>query len=333
MKSFITFLTSAIIATTCIAAEQQWISFEGGNGPGKGKHIVMLTGDEEYRSEESMPLMAKILSERHGFKCTVLFAVDPKDGTINPSVLNNIPGIEALDTADLCILALRFRAYPDEQMKHFDAYYKAGKPFIGVRTSTHAFKFPAGSAYEAYNLFGKKVLGEDWVSHWGNHKSEATRAVTEVGAEKSPILRGVVDVFGNTDVYEAYPPADSKILLRGLVLTGMKPDDAPADYKKARATDKMEQAVNDPPMPVTWLREHKNEAGTTNRVLTTTMGSATDLENEGMRRVLVNGVYHLLGMEVPDKADVSFVGDFKATMYGFNEHKKGVKPADLAKKK
>jgi hypothetical protein len=51
----------------------------------------------------------------------------------------------------------------------------------------------------------------------------------------------VQNVFGTTDVYEAHPPADATILLRGQVLAGMTPDAAPADYVKARATDKAEQ--------------------------------------------------------------------------------------------
>ena len=33
-------------------------------GPGKGKHIVLLAGDEEYRSEEGLPMLGKILSQR-----------------------------------------------------------------------------------------------------------------------------------------------------------------------------------------------------------------------------------------------------------------------------
>ena len=71
---------------------------EGGDGPGKGKHIVLVSGDEEYRSEESLPQLAKILAKHHGFKCTVLFAIDKKDGTINPGETHNIPGLEALKT-------------------------------------------------------------------------------------------------------------------------------------------------------------------------------------------------------------------------------------------
>ena len=80
--------------------------------------MVLLSGDEEYRSEESLPQLAKILAERHGFKCTVLFAINPADGTIDPTVKNNLPGAEALDSADVIVMGLRFREWPDEQMKH-----------------------------------------------------------------------------------------------------------------------------------------------------------------------------------------------------------------------
>src|SRR2546429_9463381 len=86
---------------------KDWVVYEGKSGPGAGKHIVFLSGDEEYRSEEALPQMAKILAERHGFKCTVLFAIDPADGTINPKVTTNLPGAEALDSADVIVMALR----------------------------------------------------------------------------------------------------------------------------------------------------------------------------------------------------------------------------------
>src|SRR3954462_10239019 len=78
------------------ADDKQFVVYEGKDGPGKGKHIVLISGDEEYRSEESMPMLGRLLAERHGFKCTVLFSVDPKTGEINPKTPNNMPGIEAL---------------------------------------------------------------------------------------------------------------------------------------------------------------------------------------------------------------------------------------------
>src|SRR5687768_15371396 len=62
------------------AAADHTVVYEPKDGAA-GKHVVFLSGDEEYRSEEGLPMLAKILSQRHGFKCTVLFALDP-DGTI-----------------------------------------------------------------------------------------------------------------------------------------------------------------------------------------------------------------------------------------------------------
>jgi hypothetical protein len=359
MKFLPALLTFTAIASSALGADKLWITTEGKAGPGKGKHVVLLSGDEEYRSEEGLPQLARILSERHGFKTTVLFPInppgwspreiadfkkanptapepkptdpDPADGTIDPNEPANEPGMEALDSADLCIMLLRFRRWPDEQMKHFADYVAAGKPVIGLRTSTHAFSGIKGQ-FATFNSFGKNVLGEGWVNHWGKHKSEATRGVIEPGAKGNPLLRGVTDLFGDTDVYEAYPPADAQILVRGQVLKGMTPDSELADYKKKRATDKEEQGVNEPAMPVVWTREVKNDAGKTNKTLCTTMGSATDLKNEGLRRLLVNTAYAFTGLDVPAAADVALVGEFNPSFYGFGGFIKGVKPADLGGK-
>jgi hypothetical protein len=211
-------------------------------------------------------MLAKILSQRHGFKCTVLFSID-EDGTINPDAGKSLSDAEPLNSADLLLLSIRFRNWPEEALSTFEKAYLAGKPIIGLRTSTHAFN---GNRLAD---FGKRVLGEKWVNHWGRHKSEATLAVVEPDAEGSPLLHGVANVFGTTDVYEAYPPADATILLRGRVLAGMTPDSKPAAYAKKRATDKVEQDVNTPMMPVAWTRLHTNESGKTNRVFCTTMGA------------------------------------------------------------
>ena len=308
-----------------------WIVYEGKPGPGNGKQVVFLSGDEEYRSEEGLPMLAKILSQRHGFKCTVLFAVDA-NGIINPDNQKSLPGAENLDTADAIVMLLRFRAYPDGVMRHFADAYRRGVPIVALRTSTHAFNYPRNSpsAYKDYNDFGRKVLGERWVNHWGRHKFEATRGVVEPGATGDPMLRGVTDVFGDSDVYEAYPPADAKILLRGQVVNGMKPDDPPADYPKKRATDKKEQGVNDPMMPVAWTRLYENETGKTNRIFCTTMGAATDLQNEGLRRLVVNAVFWGVGLDVPERADVAYVDEYHPSKYSMRAYRPGLRPADHA---
>src|ERR1700754_3843157 len=127
LRSAIAMFTFALLAPAALAQEKQFVVYEGGDGPGKGKHIVLISGDEEYRSEESLPQLGKILAKHHGFKCTVLFAVDPKTGEIAPEVVDNIPGLAALDDADLMIIATRFRNLPDEQMKHIVDYLDKGK--------------------------------------------------------------------------------------------------------------------------------------------------------------------------------------------------------------
>ena len=318
-------LVSLLVSCAGLLNAADTVVYEGKSGPGKGRHIVFLTGDEEYRSEEGLPQLAKILATRHGFKCTVLFAINPADGTIDPNYTRNLSGAEALDSADLIVMQLRFRDWPDPQMKHFVDAFLSGKPIIALRTSTHAFNYPKNSTspYAKYTWnstswpggFGRQVLGETWVSHHGEHHKEATRGVIEPSSADDPILRGVSDIFGTTDVYTANPANDAKILVRGQVLTGLNPTDPPVQGKK-----------NDPMQPVVWTRLYRNEAGNTNRILCTTMGAATDLRDEGIRRLLVNGVYWGLGMEVPSKADVDFVGPFNPSDYGFNGFVKGLKP-------
>jgi type 1 glutamine amidotransferase len=329
------------VASTCArAAEEkpdQWVVYEGkGDGPGKGKHIVLVGGDEEYRSEESLPQLGKILARRHGFKCTVLFAVDPKTGEINPDIVDNIPGLEALDTADLMVIATRFRNLPDEQMKHVVDYLDRGKPVVGLRTATHAFNIPDGSTYAKYGWkyagkdyekgFGKQVLGETWVAHHGHHKVQSTRGIAAPDAKDHPILRGLKDgdIWGPSDVYAVNLPlpGDSKPIVLGQVLEGMKFDDKPAGGDDAKK--------NNPMMPVAWTKTYQGKDAKSGRVFTTTMGAATDLATEGTRRMVVNGIYWALGMEeqIPQGGtDVTLVGEYNPTAFGFKGFKPGVKPA------
>jgi hypothetical protein len=334
IRTLLALLAAAIALAPSQAADGS-ITYPAKAGPGGGRHVVLLAGDEEYRSEEALPMLAKILSQRHGFKTTVLFSIDA-DGTINPKNTQSLSNPAALDTADAFVMSLRFRAWPDADMARFDRRLKSGVPIVALRTSTHAFNgFAKGSAWESWNYnhaggFGKRVLGETWLTHWGRHKVEATRGVIEPAQRSHAVLRGVTDIFGDTDVYEAYPPPDATILVRGLVLQTLTPEGPPATYSKRRATDKQEQGVNEPPMPVAWTRLYGNDAGTTNRILTTTMGSATDLESEGLRRMVVNGVYWGLGLDVPARADVTLVDEYVPSFYGFEGFRRGLRASDFA---
>jgi hypothetical protein len=330
--------SACLCALTLIRAGAQTsetMSYPAGVGPGAGRHVVLISGDEEYRSEEALPMLAKILSRRLGFRTTVLFALDP-DGTINPNNGKSLAGSTALDTADLILLSVRFRAWPDEDMTRFERAYLRGTPIVALRTSTHPFSgFGEGSPWRKWNYnnqggFGRQVFGETWVSHWGRHKIEATRGVIEPARRDHPMLRGVTSLFGDTDVYEAYPPDDADVLVRGIVLQTLAVDSQPATYQKTRARDKASQDVNTPAMPVVWTRLHTNEAQRTNRIVMSTMGSATDFEDEGLRRLVVNAVFWGLSLDVPAKADVTFVDPYRPSFYGFDGFRKGLRPSDFA---
>lgn len=260
-------------------------------------------------------MLAKILSQHHGFKCTVLFSL-AADGTIDPNNQKSLSSPAQLDTAEGIVIMTRFRQWPEPDLKHFVDAVNRGIPIIGMRTATHAL---SGAAQKPFGDFGKNVLGEKWVSHWGGHGTQATRGIIEEASKADPVLNGVTDVFGLSDVYEAHPPADAKILLRGQILAGMLAD-----------SPKLEGKKNDPMMPLAWTREYKNSAGKTNKVLCTTMGDGTDLESEGLRRLIINGVFWGLGMEIPAKADVTYVDDYKPGYFGNNGFRRGMKPDDLA---
>src|SRR5262245_47171621 len=187
------------------------VSYPAKDGPGRGRHVVFLTGDEEYRSEEGLPMLAKILSQRHGFKSTVLFSLDP-DGTINPKNGKSLSDSAALDSSDAIVMLLRFRSWPDDDMARFEKLLNTGKPIVALRTSTHAFNgLPKGSQWEGWNYnnqggFGKRVLGETWLTHWGNTKVEATRGAIEPAQQSNPVMRGVRHIFGGTDICAVLAP-------------------------------------------------------------------------------------------------------------------------------
>ena len=108
------------------------ITYQGGDGPGKGKHIVFVASDHEYRAEETCPALARILAQHQGFKTTVLFGVDG-NGHIDAGA-SDVKGLEALKDADLMVIFARFLDLPDDQMKHIADYVERGGPIAGLRT-------------------------------------------------------------------------------------------------------------------------------------------------------------------------------------------------------
>lgn len=345
-SSYLLGAVCALAAFTFNNAEAGPVVFAGREGAGAGKKVVIVTGDDEYRSEVGMPLMARILSEKHGFTTTVLFATNKETGVIEPEQKHNIPGLESLRDADLMIVFTRFRELEEAQMKEIVDYLGTGRPVMGLRTATHAFRYSAtsGSPYGKYSFdykgedyfggFGKQVLGETWVKHHGEHGVQSTRGVIAPGAEGHSILRGISgpDIDGPTDVYTiGLPlPEGAVPLVLGQVLMGMDSLDpavtAAPDPSTGEVVDK-----NDPMMPVAWIRTGKEGDGVRGRVFTTTMGGAlrgrADWESVGFRRLFVNGVYWAVGLEdkIPETSDVGLPE-------GENPFKAGVVPAEAFEK-
>ncbi|WP_246523516.1 ThuA domain-containing protein [Gemmata palustris] len=327
----------ALVALPRSLARKTNPSLEGGDGPRKGKHIVLVSGDQEYRSEEALPQLAKILSKHHGFKCTVLFTVDPKDGTVNPNI-NNVPGLEALKTADLLVIFTRFLNLPDDQMQHVVDYVAAGKPVVGLRTATHAFNIPKDRKFAKFSWsngeadfkqgFGKQVLGETWVAprlaRQGGHARYRREGTGEARDPEGNCGRRNLRDHGRL---HGHAPATRRQYAPrvGEVTETLKPESKAVSGKK-----------NDPMMPVAWTKTYKGEGDKAGRVFTTTMGASQDLEFEGTRRLIVNGCFWAAGLEskIPDKANVDLVGTFKPTPFKFRgnaDWKPGVTPADLLK--
>jgi len=247
--------------------QEQSVTYRGKSGPGKGKHVVLISGDEEYRSEEALAQLGKILATQHGFKCTLLFPIDPGTGIVNPDNPGNIPGLKALKDADLMVIFIRFRNLPDEQMQQIDEYLKTGKPILGMRTSTHAFKLPSerkdwlhydyryngptnwvhydghysGPKTQWARGFGGLILGDTWFYHYGYHNNQSTRGLIANVARGLPITRGLKDgvIWGPTDVYAVRLPLpqDTIPIIMGQTINRKRQRDDTDMFLGMRPTD------------------------------------------------------------------------------------------------
>ncbi|QOV88285.1 ThuA domain-containing protein [Humisphaera borealis] len=308
----------------------QWLTYPGGEGPGKGKHIVLIAADQEYRSEQSMPMMARILSARHGFDCTVLFAVNDK-GEVDPTMpvypekgkefkQHQIPGLEHLASADLVIFFCRLLTLPMEERERIVRFIDSGKPFIAIRTANHGFHGALPYKINGKNVnWGNDVLGGTFMNHHGRWHADSTRGKIVEAMKDHPILSGISDIWGTSDVYRTYKegtslPEGCTALVWGQPLTGRKYDDPP--------NPKLE------PLPVAWFKLWKTSTGKSARVFHTTMGSGDDFESAGLRRMIINASYWGIGMEdaIVPTSSVEYVGPYKPLGSGFNYKELGVVP-------
>lgn len=314
----------------------QWLSYPGGDGPGKAKHIVLIAAEQEYRSEQSMPMLAKILSARHGFYCTVLFGVNER-GEVDPTLPvypekgkeaefkpHHIPGLEKLASADLVIFFTRLLTLPQSELESIVKYVDSGKPIIALRTANHGFRtaLPYKIAGKTVR-WGEDVLGGNFLNHHGRWHADSTRGIFDKDAAEHPILQGVTDIWGDSDVYRTYKegtslPEGCTPLVWGQPLMGRKPDDPP--------NDRLE------PLPVAWVKSWQTSHGQSARVFHCTMGSGIDQKSPGLRRLIINAAYWGMELESAISAthSVEIVGSYEPLESGFDYQALGIEPKPIS---
>lgn len=329
IRIFVLFVTSII----CVSGSTP-LTYEGTSGPGKGKHIVFIANDHEYRSEETCPAIARILAKRHGFKCTVLFGID-EDGYIKAGSAP-VPGIEILEDANLLFFFTRFMKLPDEQVDYLVNYFERGGPVVGIRTSTHCFNGQKGKwaklnfnnkSDDYLGGLGEQIFGNTWnkvrgQSHYGANHSMGGTITPVAKAVEHPINIGVGPIHCYSGPYLSQPPVGSTPLLDVQVLSTFEPSDKKSPSHKI---------VN-----AGWTRDsyvapsgQKKNA----RVVYTSFGASEDIIDEDGRRFMVNACLWACGMEQKIKPDlnVDFVGEFNPSPYSSGAFfRVGVKPSDLA---
>ncbi len=229
-------------------------------------HLVIVSAEREYRTEETLPAFARQHLGRT-FRVSYVFA--------NANERNDLPGIEVLRDADLALISVRRRVLPPEQMQVIRDFVAAGKPIVGVRTANHAFSLrkqepPAG--YQDWTQWDHEIIGGNYSNHYGS--GPAVRVSMAPGAEQHVILRGVdaAKLVSHGSLYVVHPlVAGATPLLMGAV------EGHPAE-------------------PVAWT--HHTPTG--GRVFYMSIAHADDFAQEGINRLLSNALHWAAGITPPN---------------------------------
>ncbi|MEM6917174.1 MAG: ThuA domain-containing protein [Verrucomicrobiota bacterium] len=314
-------------------------------GAEEATKVVFLTGDDEYRSEESMPMIAKMLERDYGFETVVGFSVD-EEGFVHPMAAGSLTGMDELEDADLLVLFTRFRRPMPDQFEFFLDYVKRGGPIVAFRTATHAFRFAHDAGMDQWgfqndpkkihSLAGgekiREILGQSWITHHG-HFDDGENPLTEVtlhdGADSHPVLTGVGPFSAYSWLYHVDGGEHSLAGDPDLLLDG-----------RALQSSKIERGQTDQfPLtnPVAWTKTYEESEGKPGRVFTTTLGHPYDFRDTNMRRLSIQAILWALGKEdlIPSEGvKTETVGDYEPNNSGFepDDFRQLQKPSDFTGK-
>ncbi|CAH0998925.1 hypothetical protein LEM8419_00220 [Neolewinella maritima] len=324
---YLTSLFLLLFLCTCGPATNSTVQSGGEVPPADRPKVVFVTGDEEYRSEESMPMLARMLENNMDVQTVVGYSLDSA-GVIDPNNVYSISQLDELADADLMVVFARYRQLPAEMARKITDYAESGRPLVGFRTATHTFKYveEKDSALMVLNDdWPTRVFGQQWIVHHGHFEDghgKLTDVTVREGKEDNPILRGF-------EPFEAYSwlyhvdggdwklSGDSDPILMGHSLRS-----------KQEADGKLDEYPLD--QPVAWTKTYTGTSGIPARVFFTTLGHPYDFREESMRKLALNGIYWALGREddIPeDGADATTIGTYTPNNSGFGEvYKQGVRP-------
>jgi nicotinamidase-related amidase/type 1 glutamine amidotransferase len=241
------------------------------------RSILFVIGEDEYKTEVTLPAFAQQELEPRGFNVRIVHA-DAEDK-------NDFPGLPVAATrADLLFVSVRRRTPHKGQLDAIREFAAEGKPIVGIRTASHAFAARDRNAaltgdLETWQEFDAQVLGGSYTGHHGDGPHVAL--ATAPGAERHPILRGIDyhHFVGNGSLYKVAPLAGSTTPL----VIGSIPQQNPE--------------------PVAWT--NTSRAGQS-RVFYTSLGHPDDFQQPAFRKLLLNGICWTLGIAAPGSpSDVS----------------------------
>ena len=277
---------SSPAAPSSRAAYSKPFKFSKDNRP----HVAIVMSEDEYKTNETLPAFArKYLGT--DFRVSLLFGRDDD--------LNNVPGLEALDEADLLLVSVRRRTLPAAQLDRIRKFIAAGKPVVGIRTASHAFSLrnnaPPPDGHAAWTEFDREVLGGNYQNHLGQPKDDGPFVYARVKSSVDhPILTGLqkTEFKVGTSLYQNDPIAASATTLLMGRFDGVEKQH-----------------------PVAWTFSRKDGGKT----FYTSLGGVTDFAMPEFQRLLLNGIYWATGRDVPANFTVKRdLEDFKTSWQRLN---------------